>query len=36
VVAEALRSASSTILTSDPTDLRRLAQGVPGIEIVAI
>lgn len=36
VVAEAARSAPSTILTSDPDDLRRLADGHTGIQIMAV
>lgn len=36
IVAEAARSAPSTILTGDPGDLRRLAEGLPGVEIATV
>lgn len=36
VVAEAWRRAPSTILTSDPDDIGRLADGIAGIRIIAI
>ena len=36
VVAEALRRAPSTILTGDPEDMRRLANGLPGIRIIPL
>ncbi len=36
IVAEALRRGPSTIVTSDPGDINRLAEGSPGIQVVAI
>jgi len=36
VVAEALRRTPSTIVTSDPDDIRRLAEGLAGIRVFAI
>jgi predicted nucleic acid-binding protein len=36
VIAEAERSCPCTILTSDPTDLAHLAEGIAGIRIIAV
>jgi len=36
VVAEASRSAPATILTGDPDDLRLLADGLPGVQIMVV
>lgn len=36
VVAEAARSAPSIVLTGDPDDLRRLADGLLGVQITAV
>lgn len=36
IVAEALRRRPATILTSDPGDLRRLAEGLASIHIIAV
>lgn len=36
VVAEARRSAPATILTSDPDDMRRLSEGLAGLQIMTV
>lgn len=36
VVAEAERVRPCTILTSDPTDIARLAEGISGVRIIAV
>ncbi len=36
VVAEAVRAAPTTILTSDPDDIGRLAEGLLGVQVTAI
>ena len=36
VVAEAQRRAPSTILTSDPIDIGRLAAGIVGVRVIAV
>jgi hypothetical protein len=36
IVAEALRHGAATILTSDPGDISQLANGHPGIRVIAV
>lgn len=36
IIAEAARSAPATVLTSDPVDMRRLSEGLPGVQITAV
>lgn len=36
IVAEAARCAPATVLTGDPDDLRRLADGLPAVQIMVV